>query len=101
LVLLVDAGWSHAQLNCPGTGMKAAIPGSDDQVRILRGKGTGEMDGISASKRVITRQLAGVSCDRLGEFDRTGRSPVLLPRSFRGGKIPCTEIVISRSGGKG
>jgi hypothetical protein len=101
LVLLVDAGWSHAQLNCPGTGMKAAIPGSDDQVRIFGGKGAGKMDGLGASKRVITRKLTGVSCDRLGEFDRTGRSPVLLPSSFRGGEIPCREIVFSRSGGKG
>jgi hypothetical protein len=81
--------------------MEAAIPGGDDQVRVFRGEGAGEMDGVGASKRVITCQSAGVTCDRLGEFDRTGRSPVLLPSSFRGAEIPCREIVISRSGGKG
>jgi hypothetical protein len=81
--------------------MQATIPSSDDQIGIIRGKCAGEVDGIGTTKRVITRQLASVSCDRPGEFDWTGRSPVLLPRSFRGGESPWGEIVISRSGGKG
>jgi hypothetical protein len=100
-VLLVDPGWGHTHVNCPGTGMQATTPSSDDQVGVTRGKCAGEVDSVGPTKSVITRQLPSVSCDRLGEFDWTGRSPVLLPRSLRGGERPWREIVISRSGSKG
>jgi len=96
-----DPGWSDTEMNCADAHMESAIPDCNNEVLVPDRKGAGKMHGVGASESVITRQLAGVAFDRLGELDRACRCPVLLPCPFRRPEADSVEIMVAGGGGKG
>ena len=77
--LCAELRWGNANAGCLCFGVQAAIPDSDDKVRIADCEGTGEVDGVSPPERMRTGQMAGVLLDGYGELDLTRCLPVAVP----------------------
>ena len=81
------------------SGVQAAIPDGDDEVRVADGQGAREVDGVRTSQRLRAGQLPGVLLDGGGELDRARGRPEAIPGLLGRVKIMICDIMIAGSCG--
>ena len=80
------------------TGVQAAIPDSDDQVRLPDGERARQVYGVGAPERMLAGEFAGVPLDGRGQLNRSGGGPELLPGLLGSAKGVVAEVMIARGG---
>jgi len=81
--------------------MQAAVPDSDNEVRVGDGEGAGEMDGVRAPECVRLGQLAGALLHGCGELDRARGRPVAVPGPLGRIEVVAGQVMVAVRSGEG